>query len=260
MPTTNTTIISVASASFPTPDWQGTTASPANASTDSVTWGGTFASSDPLLVKLQNPVILRVTSNDFENPASCSVYVYFDIDNGVSADEAEALWLAGLLKKIEPAAPDRPSLRVLELKFTANTALKLLRSTDSGTPVNVDGSAASTGSTLCVPSELYNLLKMTAKEMMANATTKADGTAMAAADYANPRTQIWPRLAFNKFSFRLYNNIAGMPTSGLVVGSTLMAELVSATADLTTATSDGLTTYYTAVTGREFDSKIFVKA
>eukprot|EP00741_Cyanophora_paradoxa_P020706 tig00021290_g19986.t1 len=48
----------------------------------------------PLTVRVQNPVMLRVTSNDFENPASCSVYVYFDIDSGVSADEAEALWLS----------------------------------------------------------------------------------------------------------------------------------------------------------------------
>eukprot|EP00741_Cyanophora_paradoxa_P025377 tig00000378_g24496.t1 len=108
--------------------------------TDKVEWDGNYAT--PLTVRVQNPVMLRVTSNDFENPASCSVYVYFDIDSGVSADEAEALWLSGLLKKIEPSVPDRPAIRVLELKFTANTP-----------------SLANSG--MAVPFEMYNLWKMT---------------------------------------------------------------------------------------------------
>eukprot|EP00741_Cyanophora_paradoxa_P018741 tig00021094_g18090.t1 len=118
------------------PDFYGDTVA-ANAGTDSVVWDGNYASM--LTVKIQNPVMLRITSNDFENPASCSVYVYFDIDSGVSADEAEALWLSGLLKKIEPSVPDRPAIRVLELKFTANTALT--RTFNGGSKTHIDGAA-----------------------------------------------------------------------------------------------------------------------
>eukprot|EP00741_Cyanophora_paradoxa_P006246 tig00000114_g6056.t1 len=252
MPATNTTLMT---SGFTTPDWQGITGTAANAGTDSVTWDGSYASN--MTVKLQNPVMLRVTSNDFESPVSCSVYVYFDIDgnatNTVNAEEAEALWLSGLLKKIEPSSPDRPSVRVLELKFTPDTSL--YRQLNGGSQTNIDGST--TGSTRAVPSEMYNLWKMTAKEMMSNATTTVAPTTF---DAKNPRTQVWPRLAFNKFTFKLFNNIAGMPTSGLVVGSTLMAELVSACADLTTASSDGALTYLTAVTNREMDSKIYIAA
>eukprot|EP00741_Cyanophora_paradoxa_P006724 tig00001033_g6504.t1 len=125
--------------------------------------------------------MLRVTSNDFENPASCSVYVYFDIDSGVSADEAEALWLSGLLKKIEPSVPDRPAIRVLELKFTANTALtrKFGNGANPNIKTHLDGALidATHKTTQAVPFEMYNLWKMTAKEMMTNATTGgASGT------------------------------------------------------------------------------------
>eukprot|EP00741_Cyanophora_paradoxa_P024769 tig00000270_g23912.t1 len=174
MPTTSATIVKTV---LPTPDFYGDTAA-ANAGTDSVVWDGNYASM--LTVKIQNPVMLRVTSNDFENPASCSVYVYFDIDSGVSADEAEALWLSGLLKKIEPSQ----------------------RTQDNQ----------------AVPFEMYNLWKMTAKEMMTNATTGGVSGTSFSYDSSNPRTQVWPRLLFTKFTFKLYNNIAGMPTSGMVVG------------------------------------------
>eukprot|EP00741_Cyanophora_paradoxa_P002130 tig00000552_g2066.t1 len=236
-----------------------------NIGTDKVEWDGNYAT--PLTVRVQNPVMLRVTSNDFENPASCSVYVYFDIDSGVSADEAEALWLSGLLKKIEPSVPDRPAIRVLELKFTANTALtrKFGNGANPNIKTHLDGALidATHKTTQAVPFEMYNLWKMTAKEMMTNATTGgASGT-----DYSygasNPRTQVWPRLLFTKFTFKLYNNIAGMPTSGMVVGSTLMAELIEAEADYTTATTNstapgaGAEVYVAWETvGREYDTKI----
>eukprot|EP00741_Cyanophora_paradoxa_P024948 tig00000325_g24081.t1 len=97
MPTTSATIVKTVSAGSIVPDFYGNAGNVANAGTDKVEWDGNYAT--PLTVRVQNPVMLRVTSNDFENPASCSVYVYFDIDSGVSADEAEALWLSGLLKR-----------------------------------------------------------------------------------------------------------------------------------------------------------------
>lgn len=250
---TNTTLLL---SGFATPDFKNT-ANTSNLDTDSVEWPDASFSNN-LTVKLQNPVMLRVTSNDFESPVTTSVYVYFDIDgnstNTVTANEAEALWLSGLLKKIEPSSPDRPAVRVLELKFTPDTSLSYQFST--GGVKNMDGS--STGTTRAVPSEMFNLWKMTAKEMMVNATTTVSPTTLVT---SNPRTQIWPRLLFNKFVFKIFNNVAGMPTSGLVVGSTLMAELISATADYSTATSDGNSTYLTtlAQTQRELDSKIYVK-
>eukprot|EP00741_Cyanophora_paradoxa_P015419 tig00020875_g14882.t1 len=255
MPTTSATIVKTV---LPTPDFYGDTAA-ANAGTDSVVWDGNYASM--LTVKIQNPVMLRVTSNDFENPASCSVYVYFDTDSGVSADEAEALWLSGLLKKIEPSVPDRAAIRVLELKFTANTALT--RTFNGGTKTHIDGAPISSAhkTTQAVPFEMYNLWKMTAKEMMTNATTGGVSGTSFSYDSSNPRTQVWPRLLFTKFTFKLYNNIAGMPTSGMVVGSTLMAELIEAEADYTTATTNpanGTATNYVAwsTIDREYDTKI----
>eukprot|EP00741_Cyanophora_paradoxa_P018650 tig00021072_g18000.t1 len=179
MPTTSATIVKTVSAGSIVPDFYGNAGNVANAGTDKVEWDGNYAT--PLTVRVQNPVMLRVTSNDFENPASCSVYVYFDIDSGVSADEAEALWLSGLLKKIEPSVPDRPAIRVLELKFTANTALtrKFGNGANPNIKTHLDGALidATHKTTQAVPFEMYNLWKMTAKEMMTNATTGgASGT------------------------------------------------------------------------------------
>eukprot|EP00741_Cyanophora_paradoxa_P002358 tig00000601_g2287.t1 len=229
MPTTSATIVKTVSAGSIVPDFYGNAGNVANAGTDKVEWDGNYAT--PLTVR------------------------------------AEALWLSGLLKKIEPSVPDRPAIRVLELKFTANTALtrKFGNGANPNIKTHLDGALidATHKTTQAVPFEMYNLWKMTAKEMMTNATPGgASGT-----DYSygasNPRTQVWPRLLFTKFTFKLYNNIAGMPTSGMVVGSTLMAELIEAEADYTTATTNstapgaGAEVYVAWETvGREYDTKI----
>eukprot|EP00741_Cyanophora_paradoxa_P012756 tig00020616_g12321.t1 len=156
MPTTSATIVKTVSAGSIVPDFYGNAGNVANAGTDKVEWDGNYAT--PLTVRVQNPVMLRVTSNDFENPASCS-----------------ALWLSGLLKKIEPSVPDRPAIRVLELKFTANTALtrKFGNGANPNIKTHLDGALidATHKTTQAVPFEMYNLWKMTAKEMMTNATT-----------------------------------------------------------------------------------------
>eukprot|EP00741_Cyanophora_paradoxa_P002319 tig00000586_g2250.t1 len=139
MPTTSATIVKTVSAGSIVPDFYGNAGNVANAGTDKVEWDGNYAT--PLTVRVQNPVMLRVTSNDFENPASCSVYVYFDIDSG----------------------------------FTANTALtrKFGNGANPNIKTHLDGALidATHKTTQAVPFEMYNLWKMTAKEMMTNATT-----------------------------------------------------------------------------------------
>eukprot|EP00741_Cyanophora_paradoxa_P021239 tig00000237_g20500.t1 len=158
----------------------------------------------------------------FRESASCSVYVYFDIDSGVSADEAEALWLSGLLKKIEPLCLIGPPF-ACSTQVHRNTALtrKFGNGANPNIKTHLDGALidATHKTTQAVPFEMYNLWKMTAKEMMTNATT---GGASVPIIHTAPRIPV-PRSgpgSSSQIHFQLYNNIAGMPTSGMVVGST----------------------------------------
>eukprot|EP00741_Cyanophora_paradoxa_P012927 tig00020629_g12483.t1 len=156
MPTTSATIVKTVSAGSIVPDFYGNAGNVANAGTDKVEWDGNYAT--PLTVRVQNPSCCASppTISRIPPPAPCALAL-------------------GLLKKIEPSVPDRPAIRVLELKFTANTALtrKFGNGANPNIKTHLDGALidATHKTTQAVPFEMYNLWKMTAKEMMTNATT-----------------------------------------------------------------------------------------